>query len=286
MVAHAKAGGSPAADSATPNRIGVAEVIDKFLDWCQTHRAPRTYEWYRQHLQNFLDVSGAGRLAVGQLKPFHVVEWVDSHGGAWSPACRRGAIIAVQRPFNWAAKLGYVPATPLPFVEKPKAQRREQALSATDWGRIKASYPAGDPFVELLEFCWETGARPQEAKAAAARHYDAKGRRVVFPAAEAKGKRKVRVIHLTARAAELLDKQFAERPGGILFVNQGGVPWTAYSMSNRFARLKERLGGRFNAYSIRHSFCQRMLEKGIDHLTVAELMGHRTGRWWPRSTRT
>ena len=45
-------------------------------------------------------------------------------------------------------------------------------------------------------------------------------------------------------------------------------------MSNRFARLKARLGARFNAYSIRHSFCQRLLEAGVDHTTVAALMGH------------
>ena len=29
----------------------VVSVLDAFLDWCQKHRAPRTYDWYRDYLQ-------------------------------------------------------------------------------------------------------------------------------------------------------------------------------------------------------------------------------------------
>jgi site-specific recombinase XerD len=32
------------------------------------------------------------------------------------------------------------------------------------------------------------------------------------------------------------------------------------------------------AYDIRHGFCQRLLEAGANHLAVAELMGHSSGR--------
>ena len=31
----------------------VVAIIDAFLDWCQKHRAPDTYEWYRWRLQLF-----------------------------------------------------------------------------------------------------------------------------------------------------------------------------------------------------------------------------------------
>jgi hypothetical protein len=48
-------------------------------------------------------------MAVANLKPFHVIEWTDKHED-WSAAYRRGAIIAVQRPFNWAEELGYIAA--------------------------------------------------------------------------------------------------------------------------------------------------------------------------------
>src|SRR5215208_5288559 len=54
----------------------VVGVIDGFLDWCQRHRSPRTYEWYRDHLQSFFDsLPESGLFRVEDLKPFHVVQW-------------------------------------------------------------------------------------------------------------------------------------------------------------------------------------------------------------------
>jgi integrase len=35
---------------------------------------------------------------------------------------------------------------------------------------------------------------------------------------------------------------------------------------------------KFAAYDFRHGFCQRLLESGADHLTVAALMGHADGK--------
>ena len=34
----------------------------------------------------------------------------------------------------------------------------------------------------------------------------------------------------------------------------------------------------FAMYDARHGFCERLLESGVEHLTVAELMGHANGR--------
>lgn len=132
---------------ASSSDLSLAELFDKFLDWCQKHREPRTYEWYRDHLQSFLNQAKdwAAEPATA-LKPFAVVEWADAQVG-WSPAYRRGGIVAVQRPFNWAVKLGYLAATPIAHIEKPRPQRREQAVTPDDWKRIKERYPEGDRFV-------------------------------------------------------------------------------------------------------------------------------------------
>ncbi len=101
---------------------------------------------------------------------------------------------------------------------------------------------------------------------------------MVFPPAEAKGKKRWRIILLTLRAEAIVRRRLGEYPKGILFRNEDGLPWTAQAMSCRFGRLKKRLGVKYAAYSIRHGFCQRMLEDGNDHLTVAALMGHADGK--------
>jgi integrase len=63
-----------------------------------------------------------------------------------------------------------------------------------------------------------------------------------------------------------------------VFVNRDGNPWTAYSMSCRFARLKKSLGVKFCGTAFRHGFATRKLVEGHDHLSVAELLGHSNGR--------
>jgi len=55
----------------------VAAVLDAFLDWCQLHRAARTYKWYRDYLQSFVTSVPRG-LTVDRLRPIHVQRWVDA----------------------------------------------------------------------------------------------------------------------------------------------------------------------------------------------------------------
>jgi integrase/recombinase XerC len=256
--------------------FAVADVCEKFLDWCEKHREPRTYDWYKDHIQSFISfLPNPAHMPVSGLKAFYVIEWIDAHP-QWGDAVRRGAIIAVQRPFNWAAKLGYIDQSPLRSVEKPPAKRREVAVSLEQWTEIRNHYRHGDPFRDLLEFCWETGCRPQEARAIEARHVRLDLGMILIPPNEAKGKKRWRRILLEGRSREIIERLIHRK--GTVFVNAEGRPWTRYAMSGRFKRLKNHLGVRYSAYALRHGFCQRLLEDGTDHLSVAELMGHANGQ--------
>ncbi len=261
----------------TSTGLTVAEVVDKFLDWCQNHRAPRTYEWYFDHLQSFIDFLVApDEMPVPSLAPYHVSEWADRHA-SWGDTFRRNAIGAVQRPFNWAAKLGYIGASPIPHIEKPRPERRDNPLSPEDFKALFA-HVRDEAFRDLLEFAWQTGVRPQEARHIEPRHVFVAKRRIEIPPAEAKGKKRWRIIRLSDRATEIVERLMARRKQGKLFLNRDGNPWKNYAICNRFGRLSKKLGKRFAAYDLRHGFCQRMLESGADHLTVAELLGHANGQ--------
>src|SRR5437764_1010816 len=63
-----KEGKAPAHD------LRVADLCLLFKEWVQENRAPSTWQWYRGHLQSFLDFQdGAyGRLKVSQLTEDHV----------------------------------------------------------------------------------------------------------------------------------------------------------------------------------------------------------------------
>jgi integrase len=276
---------SDAKPAAEPVKDGftLAEIFDKFLDWCGKHRSPNTYEWSRCRIQMFIDALGeAVNMAAVALKPFHISEWTDQHTdpsddtiSKWSSTYRHGIIAAIQRPLNWAVRMGYIHENPIRFIEKPAVTRREAVVTPDTWPKIRDRYKEGDPFRELLEFAWETGCRPEEVKKIEARHVQIEQHRIVFPKVEAKGKKKPRVIYMTPRAEAIIKARL--RPAGFVFLNANGQPWKSWALNNRFCRLEKHVGAKFCAYSFRHGFGTRKLEEGLDHLTVAALMGHQDG---------
>lgn len=218
----------------------VAEVFDKFLDWCQRHRSERTYEWTKKHIQQFCDrIKTAKRMPACDLRPFHIVEWVDSKD-TWGANQKRGAIVALTRPFNWAAKLGYIPASPVRGVEKPAATKRDSRMTPGDFATLLA-HVKDAPFRELLVFAFEAGCRPQEARRLEARHLKIDQHRAEIPPAEAKGKKRWRVIYLSDTASELVARLAAARPTGPIFRNTDGNPWKAQAIVCRFQRLLVKL---------------------------------------------
>ena len=63
----------------------------------------------------------------------------------WGANQRRGAVVAVTRPFNWATKLGYVAGNPVRGVERPQAERRVSKLTPDDF-RVLLSHIKDEPF--------------------------------------------------------------------------------------------------------------------------------------------
>jgi integrase len=236
----------------------VAVVLDEFVGWlkgrvAEGSKAPRTLEWYVGYLNSFLDYlrdeepgrPEAPALTVDGLRPIHVYRWVDSHP-EWKTG-KRGAMTAVQRACNWAAKAGLLKAvggrSPLAGLEKPPQGRREQLVSPEEFEVILA-WVRDREFRDLLETSWDTGARPHELFTVEARYFDPANARWVFPVRESKGKKVQRVVYLGKRALAITERLVRERPSGPLFRNKDGTPWTVSSVKCRFQRLRDELGRR------------------------------------------
>ncbi len=217
-----------------PAGDAVVVILDSYLDWCQKHRAVRTFDWYRDYLQSFAE-SIPRDLTVDGLKPFHVQQWVDAQPG-WRRG-KRGAITAVQRAFNWATKMGLIASSPIRHIEKPAPGRRDVVISPEEFGWI-LGHVKDREFRDLLVVCWETGCRPQEILTVEARHADLAGGRWVFKPAEAKGKKRHRVVYLNERAAEITRELTTRHTAGPLFRNTDGRVWHPYALNCRFARLR------------------------------------------------
>ncbi len=257
-----------------PSSLSLATLFDKFLDWSQKNQALRTYEWYRAHIQSFVDHLGqADRMPTCALKPYHVQEWLDGHP-SWGQTFRHGAIAALQRPFNWAIELGYLENSPIRRFKKPPSKRREQAVTPEQWQQIRSHYHEDDPFRNFLEFCWETGCRPHEARIMEPKHVHLDRLCVLFPPDEAKGKKRWRIIRLTATAADILKKHLSGRIEGKVFLNADGKPWTAYAINCRFGRLQI-AQGRQRMRELGISVAEDEIDRLVASLTTAKFVHRR-----------
>jgi integrase len=278
----------------------VTEVLINFLAWCEKHRDKRTYEFYQDKLQGFVDWMKAQspsliNLPAADLRPFHLQQWADApkrhwlslqkkrHDAGqehlppvvieWEPGQKRQAIMSVQRAFNWAQKAGHMDRSPVAHVEKPPQGKRELIIPFED--HVKMVELAGsEQAQDLLTIAWETGARPQEIMRVEARHVDLAGRRWVFPKKEAKGRKRMRIVYLSDVAFEITKRLMEAHPEGKLLVNTEGNPWNHLSVNCLMLRLAKRTGKKYALVDYRHSFTTRALVKGVDPITLGNLMGH------------
>ena len=183
---------------------------------------------------------------------------------------------AVVRAFSWAAKQRLISENPIRGIEKPTAVRREQVLTKKEFSVLLAEVK-DDAFRDVLEFCWETGCRVQEVRVLEALHYKHDLGRFELPPTQAKGRKRWRLIYLTARAEEIVKILVLRRSEGPLFRNVDGGQWDAQNFNCRFCRLEKKLGVKYALTAIRHSFATRLLEAGVDNLTVSALLGHADG---------
>jgi site-specific recombinase XerD len=104
------------------------EILDAFLDWCQKHRAERTYQWYRENIQKLVSALPR-RLRAADLKPYHLTVALDNYPH-WANDTKHDFLSAVKRAFSWALEQGLIHGNPVTHLRKPSREAREVVVSA------------------------------------------------------------------------------------------------------------------------------------------------------------
>lgn len=251
----------------------VVSLFERYLEWVKPNRSKASYEAARRYLTSFARTIPR-LLVVSKLEPGHITAWMGQVN-TWGPTTRNDAISHVQRAFHWAVNQRLLARYPLPKLEdKPSRKRREVVYTPAEFAELLAAIPDAT-FREFLEFLWETGCRPIEARILECRQVDLNKQIAILPPSNNKTRKAERVIILTDRATEILRQRVESVESGILFLNTRGRPWTKNSINCRFHRLKKKLGSAdICAYGIRHSYATEGLKNDVDPVSLAMLMGH------------
>ncbi len=260
---------TPQQEQAVASDSLLVAIIDAFLRWVQRNRSAGTYGWFQYRLERFANTYPD--MLAADLRPHHVQKWVD--GYTLSTTSRRNYLRSVKRCLAWATTQGYLDRSPIAQLEVPAADHRENPVTPLAFQTLLAA--AKKPqHKDLLNLAWLTGARPQELIRAETLHVDETNHRLVFPLKQSKGKKKVRVVYLPGEALEIVHRLMKEHPTGPLLRTNAGTPWSTSAVNCLMRRLHAKTGCKFALYDFRHGYATRMLQNGVDPVTVGVLMGH------------
>jgi len=290
-MAEAEPQPQPAPEPAKP-AITVALVIRQYLAWLDREVAAErlstgTHDYYRRPLEGTAEkrksfvpfLEFVGEMTVDKFGENVVKDWIDTHFADGSDTYHNTLMRPVKRAFKWACSKKserLLTENPIDELELPTAESREVEITDAQWAEVETNAP--QPLLDLLILLKETGARPQELRAAEAENLQANGGkpRLYFakPVKKVRGKPKPRKIYLNGRAYAICCRLAEKYPTGKMFRTQRGTDWTQTALTTAASATRLKLSfEKFSPYALRHTFCTSKLRQGMPPATVAELMG-------------
>jgi integrase len=254
-------------------QIHLSDFIEKYLSYAGSTKKASTVALERIYLAEFLKIVGNVQLrsiSIQNLDMWQAVLLQKVNATTFN--IRRSMIHAA---FNKAKQWGYIVENPMSAVRKLRVEERRRHMtdeeieairSAIDWDIGHARNRHHRRFHRLFrmyfDFLLNTGLRRSEALSLRWSQVDF-ARNVIY-IEETKDK-ETRTIPLTACAKEILHEL---GPGLFGELNEGLV-------THKFTHYagKANLKG-FKLHSLRHTFATKLIELGVDILTVSKLLGH------------
>lgn len=286
------------------NSTTVLEVCQAYLAKAKSEGAKKTYDDRADTLYDFcMGVppryrkrkdkppasdrihAGYGSMLVAKLKPIHIDQWLQSHPN-WNGG-KRTRIQAVKRSLNYGVESGLIEKNPIRGYRVPRNRGRVTYITPEQETLMYEN--TNDIFATAIQVMIRTGARPGcEFATVTAAHIRDNDNRMewTFQPEESKTHR-LRVIRIAdLDILAIVRRQIERYPGGPIFRNTQGNPWTRHSIGDAFARLRSKLKRKgvdldkdSCAYSFRHTYAKRALQgfwtdKPTNIETLARLMGN------------
>lgn len=258
-------------DSSAPRPLTVRQCFDYYLARAEGFE-PNTLRNRKQTLANFCEEAKVGPLPHDRLTIDHLEDWAGKNP-EWSSSTRRSYFNWIMAALNWCVRRKKIPANPIHGLEKPRWERRKRIITAEDLAKVE-QFAKGE-FRAIVRGLRLTGARPSELCRATVERY--REGRIVLEEHKEDESGEDRIIHLPPDYRAEVEALIGSRTEGSIWRNSRGRAWTPDTIYCRFKRLPASLGlgdGVF-PYSTRSRFITRGIEKGVDLVTLSDLVGHK-----------
>lgn len=167
----------------------------------------------------------------------------------------------------WANEKKATPSIQPVSRRKAPRERRARILSNEELAYVLAH--ASPDHADAILLAIDTGMRLNELYTLRLDDVDF-DRGLILLAGENTKSRRPRDIPMSARVRDILQRRFVQH-GGRLFRES-----SSQRLSYLFHRERRRMVDveRFRFHDMRHGFCSRLAERGVDVATIAELAGH------------
>ena len=156
------------------------------------------------------------------------------------------------------------------IINPSAAEKKIVALSTCEQKAVEAACEACTNG-HLLLFLLETGIRRAELRNLKWCDFNEKERCIFISAS--KTDKGIRTVPLTQRAYDLLTSQ--AKINEYVFNSQIQKPVTNMVLRNAYARVRKATGiSRLTNHVCRHTFATRAVERGLEHKSISDLLGH------------
>lgn len=228
-----------------------------------------------------------GHLSCEEAKPYHIVEFISRRPGIKSSWSRRRWATTITRPFNYAARLGFVHRNPFAGVTYVKGN------GGRDWTdeEFQTMMRVSPPELRILIlWIYYSGMRPGEARQLQWDDVDLEEQCVALDGSRTKSGRTRRIplnavmlkiliwlkkrISVRARIPMWSKKQVTTTH---VFRNSQGGQWQTRAMTKALRTVRKRAGlsDAVKLHGGRHKFATRALVNGVDIMTLSTLLGHK-----------
>jgi len=269
----------------------VKSTANMFLQCLEVEKgySPNTIEAYRLDVQKGLIpfLYQQGKFKVSEVTSENIQAYLDflAHGRGNCNAARGRKLAAIKSFFNYLVDSGQLEASPAASIKSPKITEREpdyltddECIRLLDTVSKRAWRRVSKRDIAIIVLFLHTGIRVSELINLKLANVDLKSG---FIRIMRKGK-KEQYLPLNRETVAVLTKYIDARPkaiNGRLFVRPSGRDLdrtTIYRVVRRYLALAGIDKGKRGPHLLRHTFCTRLHQKGVDPLVIRDLAGHKS----------